>query len=174
MHFCSFFPRPTSFLDVPGNSRGSLLAEHTKYHQCPIPKDVCDKKQAFNISQQQRTVEHIPSWWIFICYGCFKAQQHRVFNKSQWPVKFTSYFRWNHRLLFFGNYPCFNRVFMCCHWIKKPKFNDVCVLFEHSYFCYRMLEMHSKRPRFQTFSRNSHLCHKFLPSPPTPKLLPST
>ena len=51
MHFCSFFPRPTSFLDVPGNSRGSLLAEHTKYHQCPIPKDVCDKKQAFNDSQ---------------------------------------------------------------------------------------------------------------------------
>ena len=37
---------------------------------------------------------------------------------------------------------------------KKPKFNDVtCVLFKHSTFCCRMLEMHYWRPRFQTFSR---------------------
>ena len=34
---------------------------------------------------------------------------------------------------------------------KKPKFNDACVLFKHSNFCSRMLEMHSKRPRFQNF-----------------------
>ena len=32
---------------------------------------------------------------------------------------------------------------MCCHGIKKPKFNDVCS---------RMVEMHSKRPRFQNYS----------------------
>ena len=32
---------------------------------------------------------------------------------------------------------------MCCHLIKKPKFNDVCS---------RMLEMHSKRLRFQNYS----------------------
>ena len=46
---------------------------------------------------------------------------------------------------------------MCCHWIKKPKFNDVCVQFKRSNFCCRMLEMHSKRPRLQNFSRNSLL-----------------
>ena len=36
---------------------------------------------------------------------------------------------------------------------KKPKFNDVCILFKHSNFCSRVLEMHSKRPRFQNFSK---------------------
>ena len=35
----------------------------------------------------------------------------------------------------------------------KSKFNDVYLLFKHSNFCSRMLEMHSKRPRFQNFSR---------------------
>ena len=42
---------------------------------------------------------------------------------------------------------------MFCHWIKKPKFNDVCVLFKQSNFCSRMLEMHFKKPRFQNFSK---------------------
>ena len=44
-----------------------------------------------------------------------------------------------------------------------------------------MLEMHSKRPRFQNFSRNLHLrasksclCCEFFPSLSTPKLLPPT
>ena len=35
----------------------------------------------------------------------------------------------------------------------SKKFNDVCVLFKHSNFCSRMLEMHSKRPSFQFFSQ---------------------
>ena len=43
---------------------------------------------------------------------------------------------------------------MCCHRIINPKFNDVCVLFKHSNFCSRMLEMHSMHPNF---SRNSYL-----------------
>ena len=41
---------------------------------------------------------------------------------------------------------------MCCHWIIKPKINDVCVLFKHSNFCSRMLAMHSMH---SDFSRNS-------------------
>ena len=42
---------------------------------------------------------------------------------------------------------------MCCDRIKKPNFNDVWVLFEHSnFFLLRILEMHSKRTRFQNFS----------------------
>ena len=44
---------------------------------------------------------------------------------------------------------------------------DVCVLFKHSHFCFRMLEMHSKRLRFQNFSRNSRLCREFFHSPST-------
>ena len=75
----------------------------------------------------------------------------RAFNKSQWLAKFAAYIS---LLLFFGNHPSLHAVFMCCHWVKKPKFNDLCVLFKHSNFCSRMLEMHSKRPRFQNFSRN--------------------
>ena len=43
-------------------------------------------------------------------------------------------------------------IFMCCHWIKKPKFNNVCVLFKHSDFCLRMMEMHFKGPRCHYFS----------------------
>ena len=78
----------------------------------------------------------------------------RAFNKSQWLAKFAAYIS---LLLFFGNHPSLHAVFMCCHWVKKPKFNDLCVLFKHSNFCSRMLEMHSKRPRFQNFSRNLHL-----------------
>ena len=45
------------------------------------------------------------------------------------------------------------KVFMFCHRIKKPKFNDVCVLFKQSNFCSRMLEMYFKKPRFQNFSK---------------------
>ena len=41
---------------------------------------------------------------------------------------------------------------MCCHSIKKPKFNDVCVLFKSSNFSSRILEMYSKTPRFHKFS----------------------
>lgn len=78
----------------------------------------------------------------------------RAFNKSQWLAKFAAYIS---LLLFFGNHPSLHAVFMCCHWVKKPKFNDLCVLFKHSNFCSRMLEMHSKRPRFQNFSRNLQL-----------------
>ena len=37
---------------------------------------------------------------------------------------------------------------------EKPKlFNDVCVLFKHSNFCSKILEMQSKRPRLQNVSR---------------------
>ena len=50
---------------------------------------------------------------------------------------------------------------MCCDWIEKPKLNDVYALFKHSNFCAKMLKMHSKRPRYQSFSRNSHLCLSF-------------
>ena len=73
---------------------------------------------------------------------------------------------------------------------KKPKVNDVCVLFKYSKFWSRMLEMHSKRPRYQNVSRGvapgspietrtfsaCELClwHKFFPCLPTPKLLPPT
>ena len=37
----------------------------------------------------------------------------------------------------------------------SPNKCDVCVLYKPSNFCFRKLEMHSKRPRFQNFSRNS-------------------
>ena len=71
---------------------------------------------------------------------------------------------------------------------KKPKlFSDVCVLFKHSNFCSRILEMQSKRPRLQNDScscivlvtrafgpRRLRLWHEFFSSPPTPKLLPPT
>ena len=50
---------------------------------------------------------------------------------------------------------------MCFHWIKEPKFNDVCVLFKQSNFCSRIPEMHSKMPRFQTFPTYSRLCTSF-------------
>ena len=62
---------------------------------------------------------------------------------------------------------CSSHGYLYCRTIrKKPKFDDVCVLFKHLYFCFRMLEMHSKRPRFQIFSRNSHLrCSQVSPLP---------
>ena len=65
--------------------------------------------------------------------------------------KFAGYFTWTHRLLFFENYPSLNRVFMCCQWIKKPKLHDVCVLFKHSHFCFRILEMHPRGPDVKVF-----------------------
>ena len=79
----------------------------------------------------------------------------RVFNMSRWPAKFAGYFTWTRHPLSFGNNPSFKRVFMYWRWKKKPKFNNVCVLFKHSNFCSRLLKMCTKRPRFQTFSRNS-------------------
>ena len=65
---------------------------------------------------------------------------------------------------------------------KKPKFNDVCVLFKHYNFYSRMLEMHSKRPSFQNYSLlgrtlgacKSDLWRKCFPHLPTRKLLPPT
>ena len=73
-------------------------------------------------------------------------------------------FTWTRRLLFFGNYPSLNRVLVCCHWIIKPKFNDVCVLFKHSNFCSRMLEMHSRCIQIfpGTRAHKSHLCREFV------------
>ena len=53
---------------------------------------------------------------------------------------------WTLRLLFFGNYH------------KKPEFNDVYVLFKHPNFYSRMLEMHSKKPRFQMFFQKPAPC----------------
>ena len=79
----------------------------------------------------------------------------RVFNMSRWLAKFAGYFTWTRHLLSFGNNPSFKRVFMYWHWKNKSKFNNVCVLSKHSNFCSRLLKMHSKRPRFQNFSRNS-------------------
>ena len=58
------------------------------------------------------------------------------------------------RLLFFRNYPSLNRICICCHWIIKPKINDVCVLFKHSNFCSRMLEIHSMHSKFSRNSRS--------------------
>ena len=78
---------------------------------------------------------------------------NRVLNKSWQPVKFAGYFTWTCRLIFFGNYPPPP---------PKSKFNDVYLLFKHSNFCSRMLEMHSKRPRFQNFSRG-HVPRQTLP-----------
>ena len=62
---------------------------------------------------------------------------------------------------------CSSHGYMYCPTTqKKPKFDDVCVLFKQFYFCFRMPEMHSKRPRFQIFSRNSHLrCSQVAPLP---------
>ena len=37
----------------------------------------------------------------------------RVFNKSHWRAKFAGYFMLTYSLLFVGNYPSFNKVFMC-------------------------------------------------------------
>ena len=73
-------------------------------------------------------------------------------------------FTWTRRLLFFGNYPSLNRVLVCCHWIIKPKFNDVCVLFKHSNFCSRMLEMHSRCIQIfpGTRAHKSRLCREFV------------
>ena len=58
---------------------------------------------------------------------------------------------------------------ICCHWIRKPKFNNVCILFKTSKFCSRMLKMYSKRLRFQ--NHPTKRCKHFLPLP-TPKVLP--
>ena len=67
---------------------------------------------------------------------------NRVLNKSWQPVKFAGYFTWTCRLIFFGNYSPL-----------PPWADDVYLPFKHSNFCSGMLEMHSKRPRFQNFYR---------------------
>ena len=66
----------------------------------------------------------------------------RFLNQSQWPAKFTSYFMWTLPTFLWKYYP-----------LEKLEFNDVHVLFKHSKFCSRMLEMHSEKPSFQNFSR---------------------
>ena len=90
-------------------------------------------------------------WWQHIYLQLHDEFAYRVFNKKRRLAKFAGYFTWTCGVLFFGNYLSLNTVFMCFHQIKKPKFNDVCLLFKHSNFCSRMLEMHSKGPRFQNF-----------------------
>ena len=47
---------------------------------------------------------------------------------------------------------------------KKPEFNDVYVLFKHPNFYSRMLEMHSKKPRFQIFFQKPAPCKSELSS----------
>ena len=87
----------------------------------------------------------------------------RVFSKSWWSAKFAGYIMWTSCLLFFRNYPSLNRVFMCCRWLKKPKFNDVCVLSKHSNFAPECWKCILRGSGFKIF-----------PSLPTPKLLPPT
>ena len=87
----------------------------------------------------------------------------RVFSKSWWSAKFAGYIMWTSCLLFFRNYPSLNRVFMCCCWLKKPKFNNVCVLSKHSNFAPECWKCILRGPGFKIF-----------PSLPTPKLLPPT
>ena len=110
---------------------------------------------------QQHGLLFIFTKWPLLKFGL--GTYVRVFNKSQWPAKFAGYFTQTRRLLFFGNYPSLNRVFMCCQWIKKPKLHDVCVLFKHSFLLQNSGNA-SKRSRCQSFSRKSHLYRKsFLP-----------
>ena len=92
-----------------------------------------------------------------------------------------------HQLFHVNSLPTF--LWKLC--ATKPEFNDVCVLFKHSNFCSRMLEMHSEKPSFQNFLRGhetnrtplvthtfsahkSCLWHEFFPSLPTQKFLPPT
>ena len=85
----------------------------------------------------------------------------RVFNKSWWSVnsrailcELPAYFSLEITPVW---------VFMCCRWLKKPKFNDVCVLSKHSNFAPECLKCSLRGPGFKIF-----------PSLPTPKLLPPT
>ena len=75
----------------------------------------------------------------------------RVFNKSWWSAKFVGYIMWTCCILFFGNYPSLNRVFMCCRWLKKPRFNDVCVLSKHSNFAPECWKCILRGPGFKIF-----------------------
>ena len=83
------------------------------------------------------------------------SQYIRDFNKSLRLAKFTSYFTWTYRLLFFGNYTSLNTVFICCHRIKKPNFNDVCVLFKHSNFCSGYWKCILRGQDFKIFGRGA-------------------
>ena len=74
------------------------------------------------------------------------SEIHQLFQVNSLPT-----FLWKSPLFII------NRVFMCCHWIKKPKLNDVCVLFKHLLLLQNDGYAFLKRPRFQKFSRNSHL-----------------
>ena len=117
-----------------------------------------------------------------------KSQYIRDFNKSLRPAKFASYFTCTYHLLFFGNYTTLKTVFMCCHRIKKPNFNDVCqcVLFKHSNFCSGYWKCilrgqdfnifpwgHAPRPPVKLTPSALRRCKVFL-SPPSPKLLSPT
>ena len=57
-----------------------------------------------------------------------------------------------------------NIVFMCCYWIKKLKFNDICVLSKNSNFCSRMLEMHV----WSEAQISNFFLGGMLPDPPPP------
>ena len=105
-----------------------------------------------------------------------KRRKCRVFNKSWSPMKFAGYLTWTRHMLFLGNYPSLNRVFMCCHWIKEPKFNDVCALSNTLIFAPECWTCIIRGPDFKIFpeAHKLHLCYKFFRSPLTPKLLPST
>ena len=73
----------------------------------------------------------------------------RVLNESWQAAKFTGYFPWSCCLLFFGKKDP-----------KKPKFNDVCVLFKHS--CYILLQNAGiyafLKAQISTFFLSSNLC----------------
>ena len=75
---------------------------------------------------------------------------------------------------------------MCCHQIKKPNFNDVCVLFLHSNLCsgywkcilrgqdFRIFPGgHASRPPLKLTPSTLRRC-KVFPSPSTPKLFSPT
>ena len=62
--------------------------------------------------------------------------------RACWPANFTSYFTWTHCLLFFRNYPP-----------KKPKFNDVCVLFNTLIFAPECWKCTLRGPYFKSFPR---------------------
>ena len=108
-----------------------------------------EKKKSISAEQNRTTTEQRHKSQGF--------QREQVAGELNSPPIFT----WTRRLLFFGNYPDLKRALMCFHWIKEPKFNEVCVLFKQSNFCSRIPEMHSKMPRFQTFPRNSRFCREF-------------
>ena len=107
------------------------------------------------------------------------AFEVRVLNKSQRLAKFyvsleiTPFFTWfktytettNDSQQLARRTNSKNIVFMCCHWIKKLKFNDICVLSKNSNFCSRMLEMHV----WSEAQISNFFLGGMLPDPPPPQ-----